>query len=102
MTFSVIWLFLAVPWVGLQCVTVAFPDYTHLRFGVKLKGFKIFVLFDFCKSGNFRNNSIFAKNVKRHICHVINSRLGHDLPGLVNDREISPFCEGFIFAKLRT
>ena len=25
-------LFLMVPWVGLQCVTVVFPDYTHLLF----------------------------------------------------------------------
>ena len=26
------WLFLAVPWVGLQCVIVVFPDHTHLLF----------------------------------------------------------------------
>ena len=26
----VVWLFLAVPWVGLQCVIVVFPDQTHL------------------------------------------------------------------------
>ena len=26
------WLFLAVPWVGLQCVIVVFPDHTHLPF----------------------------------------------------------------------
>ena len=26
---DVLWLFLAVPWVGLQCVIVAFPDHTH-------------------------------------------------------------------------
>ena len=25
------WLFLAVPWVGLQCVIVVFPDHTHLE-----------------------------------------------------------------------
>ena len=24
------WLFLAVPWVSLQCVIVVFPDHTHL------------------------------------------------------------------------
>ena len=29
------WLFLTVPWVGLQCVIVVFPDHTHLHF-VKL------------------------------------------------------------------
>ena len=26
------WLFLMVPWVGLQCVIVVFPDHTHLLF----------------------------------------------------------------------
>ena len=28
-TVGVLWLFLPVPWVGLQCVIVAFPDHTH-------------------------------------------------------------------------
>ena len=28
----VVWLFLAVSWVGLQCVIVVFPDHTHLLF----------------------------------------------------------------------
>ena len=28
----VVWLFLAVPWVCLQCVIVVFPDYNHLLF----------------------------------------------------------------------
>ena len=28
----VLWFFLAVPWVGMQCVIVVFPDHTHLRF----------------------------------------------------------------------
>ena len=32
-TINVLWLFLTVPWVGLQCVTVVFPDHTHLFFG---------------------------------------------------------------------
>ena len=31
-TVNVLWLFLAVPWVGLQCVIVVFPDRTHLFF----------------------------------------------------------------------
>ena len=31
---SVLWLFLTVPMVGLQCVLVVFPDHTHLRFGM--------------------------------------------------------------------
>ena len=29
MTFSVLWFFLKLPWVGLQCVIVVFPDHTH-------------------------------------------------------------------------
>ena len=29
-TVNVLWLFLTVPWVGLQCVIVVFPDRTHL------------------------------------------------------------------------
>ena len=28
-TVNVLWLFLTVPWVGLQCVIVVFPDRTH-------------------------------------------------------------------------
>ena len=31
-TLNVLWLFLMVPWVGLQCVIVVFPDHTHLLF----------------------------------------------------------------------
>ena len=29
-TINVLWLFLTVPWVGLQCVIVLFADHTHL------------------------------------------------------------------------
>ena len=29
-TINVLWLFLTVPWVGLQYVIVVFPDHTHL------------------------------------------------------------------------
>ena len=29
-TINVLWLFLTVPWVDLQCVIVVFPDHTHL------------------------------------------------------------------------
>ena len=29
-SFNVLWLFLTVPWVGLQCVHVVFPDHTRL------------------------------------------------------------------------
>ena len=29
-TVGVMWTFLTVPWFGLQCVVVIFPDHTHL------------------------------------------------------------------------
>ena len=29
---NVLWLFLTVPWVGLQCVIMVIPDHTHLIF----------------------------------------------------------------------
>ena len=31
-TMNVLWLFLTVPWVGLQYVIVVIPDHTHLLF----------------------------------------------------------------------
>ena len=31
-TINILWLFLMVPWVGLQYVIVVFPDHTHLLF----------------------------------------------------------------------
>ena len=31
-TINVLWLFLTVPWVGLQYVVVVFPDHNHLLF----------------------------------------------------------------------
>ena len=51
----------------------------------------------YCKSGNFRENFIFANSVKNHICDATYSRLGHDFSISVNDRVISPFREDFIF-----
>ena len=32
-TINVLWLFLVVPWVSLQCVIVVFPDHSHFHFG---------------------------------------------------------------------
>ena len=29
---NLLWLFLTVPWVGLQCVIVVFSDHTHFLF----------------------------------------------------------------------
>ena len=31
-TINVLWLFLTMPYVGLQCMIVVFPDHTHLLF----------------------------------------------------------------------
>ena len=36
-TVIVLWLFLVVPWVGMQCVFVVFPDQTHLLLGLKAR-----------------------------------------------------------------
>ena len=38
-TINVLRLFLTVPWVGLHCVIVVFPDHTHLLFDVKIQRF---------------------------------------------------------------
>ena len=44
---------------------------------------------------------VFAKSIKRHISDVNNARLRKDLPISISDIVILPFCEGFIFTKLR-
>ena len=36
-TINVLWLFLMMPWVGLQCVIVVFPDHTNLLFFCRSK-----------------------------------------------------------------
>ena len=37
-TIDILWLFLIVPWVGLQYVIVVFPDHTHLLFDWNCSG----------------------------------------------------------------
>ena len=54
----------------------------------------------YCKFGYFRKNLIFAYSFEIHICDVKKSRLGHNLPISVIDREISSFREGLIFTKI--
>ena len=39
----VLWLFLMVPCVGLQCVIVIFPDHTHLLYQPKINMFLLFL-----------------------------------------------------------
>ena len=58
-------------------------------------------VFHYCKLGNLRESFIFANNVKRHICDVKYSQLGHNLTISINDRVISPLHGGFVFTKLR-
>ena len=43
-TINVLWLFLAVLWVGLQCEIVVFSDHTHLLFRRIIRGHDIFYL----------------------------------------------------------
>ena len=50
-TVNVLWLFLTVPWVGLQCVIVVFPDHTHLLVLLKSKH----IAFKFSIDSVFRN-----------------------------------------------
>ena len=58
----------------------------------------------YCKFENFRENYIFSKSFKSHICDIKNLRLGHDLPISVNDRVIVQiarilFSRNFPYAK---
>ena len=38
---NVMWLFLTAPWIGLQCVIVAFPNHTRLLFVPHIKVWKL-------------------------------------------------------------
>ena len=49
-TVSVLWLFLTVPWVGMQCVIVVFPDHTHLLF---LQSSRSWLLNSICRAALF-------------------------------------------------
>ena len=49
-TVNVLWLFLKVPWVGLQCVIVVFPDHTHLLFHSLKCCEPVYTYFAFCLS----------------------------------------------------
>ena len=58
----------------------------------------------YCKFGNFRENFIFGNSIKRHICDVRNSRLGHDIRISVNDSDFAilrVFYFDKTFAKLK-
>ena len=42
-TINVLWLFLTVPWVGLQCVILVFPDHIQLLFPTNFPTFFAFM-----------------------------------------------------------
>ena len=64
-TVNVLRLFLVVPWVGLQCMIVVFPDHTHLSFFYFDTSA---ILFTFVCGERFANNRLFhsPKNAFRH------------------------------------
>ena len=61
----------------------------------------------YCKFGNFRENFMCAKSVKKHICYSQNLQLGHSLPISViytsrgfNFHETAKFRENKTLAKI--
>ena len=54
-TVSVLWFFLTVPWVGLQCVIVVFLDHTQL----------LFLLTGLCRTGFCQNG---GSCIGEHLC----------------------------------
>ena len=60
---NVLWLFLMVPWVGLQCVIVVFPDHTHLPF-VYVQAVRMYESYVFLRRGTNVVRSILNRLVK--------------------------------------
>ena len=54
-TINVLWLFLTVPWVGLQCAIVVISDHTHLLFYINKQELLAYHLF----FPNFNNTHTF-------------------------------------------
>ena len=54
-TINVLWLFLMVPWVGMQCMIVVFPGHTHLLFEWLIETFGSVVC---CFVGNLINSAL--------------------------------------------
>ena len=62
----VLWLFLTVPWVGLQCVIVVLPDHTHFFVGFTC----IFVIY----TGTHGRLAVFAKFIIiKQLCYKFTS-----------------------------
>ena len=53
---------------------------------------------NYCKFGYFRDNFIFANNIKIYVCDVKNSRLENDLPTTVNGSDFAIFAR-FYFSE---
>ena len=70
-TVNVLWLFLTVPWAGLQCVSVVFPDHTHLLFGQDLIHCKIAEKYIFLLTSSLPRRDIYASDIYIYICSAI-------------------------------
>ena len=68
-TINVLWLFLTVPWVGLQCVIVVFPDHTHLHCGSS----DIIICRDFGGMYSRRHRNARTLSQLRFSCHCMKS-----------------------------
>ena len=93
MTVSVLWLFLTVPWVALQCLIVVFTDYTHFPF-------KKTEIMETSKESLFQATCMY--DIFQHAVY----KCDHSQCNR-QDLTVEPpyykfhFREGFIFAKLR-
>ena len=60
-TINVLWLFLIVPWVGLRCVILVFPDHTHLRLEENPSSYRLAAKVLLTCGASFRSNPSFYR-----------------------------------------
>ena len=87
--------------LGLHCLSRPFGQATSVQ------SFRTFIILClsgwgtnaeiYCKFGKFHENFVFSNSIKRPICDVKNSWLGHELPISIKERVISQW---FCFTKL--
>ena len=65
MTVSVLWLFLTVPWVGMQFVIVVFPGHTCLLFTIS--GLRGAIAFALSLHLEFKSKDKSKEDEKRHV-----------------------------------
>ena len=58
---SFLWLFLVVPYIGLQCVVVAFTGQTYLRFSIQVIHFKYTIISKFQLFNKFILNTLVSE-----------------------------------------